>query len=62
MIKIKDTRIRNNRMFQEDQRMLYRKTQGAKQMRREGPKMEKFENFWAGISGKTAPKLNKENG
>ena len=48
-IKIKDARIRNNRMFQEDQGMFYRKTQGAKQMRGEVPKMENFEEFWAGI-------------
>ena len=30
-------------MFEEDQGMFYRKTQGAKQMRGEVPKMEKFE-------------------
>ena len=48
-IKIKDARIRNNRMFQEDQGMFYRKTQGTKQLRGKAPKMKKFEEFWAGI-------------
>ena len=48
-IKIKDARICDNRMFQKDQGMFCRKTQGAKQMRGEEPKMEKFEEFWAGI-------------
>ena len=32
-MKIKDARIRNNRMFQEDQGMFYRKTQGTKQLK-----------------------------
>ena len=41
-IKIKDARIRNNKMFQEDQRMFYRKTQGTKQLKGKVPKMEKF--------------------
>ena len=48
-IKIKDARIRNNRMFQEDQRMFCRKTQGTKQLKGKVPKIEKFEEFWAGI-------------
>ena len=41
MIKIKDARIRNNRMFQKDLGMFCRKTQGAKQIRGDAPKMEK---------------------
>ena len=48
-IKIKDARIRNNKMFQEDQGMFYRKTQGAKQLKEKVSKMEKFEEVWAGI-------------
>ena len=48
-IKIKDAKICNNRMFQEDQEMFYRKTQGTKQFTGKVPKIEKFEEFWAGI-------------
>ena len=48
-LKIKDARIRNNKMFQEDQGMFYRKTQGTKQLKGKVPRMEKFEEFWAGI-------------
>ena len=36
-------------MFQEDQGMFYRKTEGMKQLKEKVPKMEKFEEFWAGI-------------
>ena len=36
-------------MFQEDQEMFYRKTQGTKQLTGKVPKIEKFEEFWAGI-------------
>ena len=35
-IKIKDARIRNNKMFQEDQGMFYRKTKGTKQLKGKG--------------------------
>ena len=49
LIKIKDTRVRNNKMFQEDQGMFYRKTQGTKQLKGEVPKMEKLEEFCAGV-------------
>ena len=48
-LKIKDARIRNNKMFQEDQGMFYRETQGTKQLKGKVPRMEKFEDFWAGI-------------
>ena len=48
-LKIKDTRIRNNKMFQKDQGMFYRKTQGTKQLKRKIPNMEKYEEFWAGL-------------
>ena len=47
--KIKDARIHHNKMFQEDQGMFYRKTQGTKQLKGKVPKMEKLEEFWAGI-------------
>ena len=46
---MKDARVRNNRMFQGDQGMFYRKTQGATQMGAEVSKMKIFEEFWAGI-------------
>ena len=36
-------------MFQEDQGMFYRKIEGMKQLKEKVPKMEKFEEFWAGI-------------
>ena len=48
-IKIGDARIRNSKMFQEDQGMFYRKTQGMKQLKEKVPKMEKLEELWAGI-------------
>ena len=48
-IKIQDGRVHNNRMFQEDQGMFYRKAQGTKQLKGKVPKIEKLEEFWAGI-------------
>ena len=48
-IKMKDARIGNNKMFQEDQGMLYRKTQRTKPLKGKVPQMKKFEEFWAGI-------------
>ena len=48
-IKNRDARVRNNRMFQEDQGAFYRKTQGTEQLRGEVLDMEKFEEFWGGI-------------
>ena len=48
-IKIKDASICNNKMFQEDQGMFCKKTHGTKQFKGKIPKMEKFEEFWAGI-------------
>ena len=48
-IKIKYGRIRNNKMFQEDQGMFYRKTQETKQPKGKVPRLEKFEEFWVGI-------------
>ena len=45
----RDARIRNNRMFVEDQAMFYRRTQGASEKTGKVPNIEKFENFWAGI-------------
>ena len=50
-LKIKNARIRNNKMFQEDQGMFYRKTKATKQLKRKVPRMEKFEEFWARILG-----------
>ena len=48
-LKIKDARIRNSKMFQEDQGMFYRKTQGMNQLKEKVPKMEKLEELWVGI-------------
>lgn len=45
-IKIKDARVRNNKMLQEDHNIFYRKTKGTKQLKEHVPKMEKFEDFW----------------
>ena len=48
-VKTIDARICNNRMFQEDQGMFCRKTQGRKQTKSKVPEIEKFEEFWTGI-------------
>ena len=56
-IKIKDARIRNNKIFQEDQGMFYRKTQGTKHLERKVTDMEKVEE-----SGKTVTKAHNKNG
>ena len=48
-IKNRDARVRNNRMFQEDQGAFYRKARGTEQLRGEVPDMEKFEEFWGSI-------------
>ena len=44
-IKIKDSIMRNNRMFQEDQVVFYRKKQERKQLKVQVPKMERFFEF-----------------
>ena len=48
-MKIRDARIRNNRMFKEDEGMFYRNSQGTSEKKGKIPKIEKFEDFWAGI-------------
>ena len=48
-LKIKDARVDNDKVFQEDQGMFYRKTQGTKQLEGKVPRMEKFEEFWTEI-------------
>ena len=48
-LKIKDARVDNDKVFQEDQGMFYRKTQGTKQLEGKVPRMEKFEGFWTEI-------------
>ena len=42
LIKVKDAWIRNNKRFQEDQGMFYRKRLGTKQLKVKVPKMEKI--------------------
>ena len=59
-LKIKDPRIRKNKMFQEDQGMFYRKTQGTKQLKGKVARMEKFEEFWAGIWEENTKTLNRK--
>ena len=48
-LKIKEARIRSNKSFQEHQGTFYRNTQGTKQLKEKVPRMETFEEFWAGI-------------
>ena len=48
-IKIKGLRIPNNKTFQEDQGIFFRKTQGTKQLKGKASKMEKFVQFWVEI-------------
>ena len=48
-VKTRDARIRNNRMFGEDQAGFFRKTQGANEKKGKAPNIEKFEDFWAVI-------------
>ena len=60
-LKIMDARIRNNKKFQEDQGLFYRKTQGMKQLKGKVPRMGKFEDFLQ-ESGKTTSKPQTENG
>ena len=45
----RDARIRNNKMFGEDQAMVFRTTQGRNEKKGQTPNIEKFEDFWAGI-------------
>jgi len=47
--RLRDDRIRYNRMFREDQGMFYRKTQGMREKKGNAPHIAKFEEFWAGI-------------
>ena len=44
-----DQRIKNNRMFKEDEGMFYKKTNKANERKGKVPKIEKFVEFWAGI-------------
>ena len=48
-VRIRDARIRNNRLFEQDQRKFYRRTQGTMLGKGKVPMIEKFEEFWAGI-------------
>ena len=45
----RDAKLQNNRMFEEDQAIFFRKTQGAKEKKGKVPKIKEFEDFWAGI-------------
>ena len=52
----RDQRIKNNRMFKEDEGMVYKKTNSMKERKGKVPKIEKFLEFWAGIwEDKTTP-------
>ena len=47
--RLRDDRIRYNRMFREVQGVFYRKTQGMREKKGNAPHIAKFEEFWAGI-------------
>ena len=49
-------------MFQEDQRIFYRKTQRTRQLKRKVPKTEKNYKSSGQESGKTTPKPHNKNG
>ena len=48
-IRTRDEKIRNNKMFREDEGRFYRKINNAKGRRGTVPDIEKFVEFWAGI-------------
>ena len=48
-VRARDARIRNNRMFEQDQGKFYRGTKRTKLRKGKVPIIEKFEEFWAGI-------------
>ena len=48
-IRIRDEKIKNNRMFREDKGMFYRKINNTKERQGTVPDIEKFVDFWAGI-------------
>ena len=45
----RDAKIRNNRRFEKDQAIFFRKMQRAKEKKGKVPKIKKFEDFRAGI-------------
>ena len=47
--RLRDDRIRYNRMFREDQEMFYWKPQGMREKKGNAQHIAKFEEFWAGI-------------
>ena len=48
-IRIRGEKIKNNRMFREDEGMFYRKINNTKERQGTVPDIEKFVDFWAGI-------------
>ena len=48
-IGIRDKKIKNNRMFRDDEGMFYRKINNTKERQGTVPDIEKFVDFWAGI-------------
>jgi hypothetical protein len=50
-IRTRDEKIRNNKMFREDEARFYRKMNNAKGRRGTVPDIDKFVEFWAGIWG-----------
>ena len=57
----RNAKIRNNRMFEEDQAIFFRKAQGAREKKGKVPKIKKFEDFWQ-VFGRTRPKPHIESG
>ena len=46
---IRDEKIKNNRMFREDEGMFYQNINNTKEKQGTVPDIEKFVDFWAGI-------------
>ena len=45
----RDARIRDNRMFKEDEGMFYRRFNAKKKRKGKVPEIDKFVNFWADL-------------
>ena len=60
-VRIRDARICNNRIFEQDQGKLYKRTQRTMLGKEKVPIIEKFEGFWQ-VYGKTMLKPRTEGG
>ena len=57
----RDAKIRNNRMFEKDQPIFFRKTQGAKEKKGKVPKIKSLKTSGQ-VCGRTRPKPHIESG